>query len=450
MKTTRIVMLIMLLLTLGGGIPVIAGPQIDARIGVRPGGCVRPDLDVYVWPDRGVDAVYYPGDPISVQFEVTRDCYVVIYDIDTRGRLHILFPFDPWQDNFVQAGQVYEVPGNGDDFSLTVEGPAGDEYIQAVASTHPFDLPDWPIYVNSPGHYPETCVDPDLLDFRAGVDRLGYLHRVNRKIARDRWDWCATDLARFYVHPRPAYRRFGIHLGGWWDPWPDDFYGAVYIGWPIGTRIYVDGVFVGIAPCWARGFSYGHHWVRAFDGDRFVYEKQVRYRHKEWYRRDYPDYRLKGAHGQEIYRRAPMINPTPIEKQHAGRSSDNTWRKTRTRVAEPAREAGPRGDDTRPADRAPDAIKRTSDAPRVIQKEKPAGEHRQSKLERLLSGGSRIIGEVVEKPEPSKSRTRSGTGGTGGSAGHRVSGKADRPGSGKASKGDRAPRIPDSIRDKRR
>ena len=408
MKTARMVMCIALLMTFSGGIPAMADPRPDARIGVLPGGCVRHDLDVYVWPDRGVDAVYYPDDPISVFFEVTQDCYVVVYDIDTRGRLHILFPFDPRQDNFIRAGQVYEIPRDWDDFGLTVEGPPGDEYIQAVASPYPLELPDWPIYVNSPGHYPNTCADPDLMDFRAGDDRIGYLHRVNRKIVRDRWDWCATDLARFYVHPRPVQRPFHIYPGGWYDPWPDDFYGAVYIGWPIGTRIYVDGVFVGIAPCWVRDVSFGEHWMRAYDGDRVVCEKQVRYRHKEWYRKDFPDYRIKGGDGREIYRTGVKGHPLQADNPRIGQPIRE--KPLRTRVGEIERSGKVRleGREVRPPkerDRVGkvDRLDRPVDRPQALNQAGGNVERKPGKWARFVSAAGQIVGGAEKKERKDES-----------------------------------------------
>ncbi len=331
MKTKGTIWLAAFCLALFASGPVAAGPNRDARI--APGGCVRPDLDleVYVWPDRGIDAVYHPGDPIRIFFEVTRDCYVVLYDIDTRGRLHILFPFDPWQDNFVRAGQVYELPGDWDDFQLTVDGPPGTEYVQVIASPYLFQLPDWPIYINSPGHYPATCPDPDFSDFRAGDDRITYIHRINRKLSRHRWEWCATDLARFYVRRRPVrhYYHTSAHL--YIDSWPRVFYGEIYIGWPVGARIYVDGIFFGIAPCRISGIPYGYHRIRCFDGDHLVREKRIRYRHKRWYRQDHPDYRIKGKYLTKAYRSAPGIPAGKVDRDRRDRPGNAEWYRTAVR-----------------------------------------------------------------------------------------------------------------------
>ncbi len=315
MKPMRWFLTIPLVLILAAG--ATAGPQ--DRLSIRPG--PRADFEIFVWPDRGVDAVYHPGDRIKVYFEVTRDCYVVLYDIDTHGRLHILFPFSPWQDNYVRAGHVYELPGDWDTFSLHVEGPSGTEYIQAIASPYPIDLPDWPIYLDSPGQYPVTCPDPVLRDFRAGDDRLRYISRVNRRLIGDRWDWCATDLARFYVqrkiyrphppviHPRPIII----------DPWPDIFIEVVYIGWPIGGRIYIDGVYYGVAPLRIRGLRHGRHRIECYHKGRLVRTQRVEYRHKRHWRERVAIGDMFDRHRSDVFRKVPhtrieRVKPHRIER----------------------------------------------------------------------------------------------------------------------------------------
>ncbi len=317
MRQMRLLLVISLILAVS--LPALADPH-DASL-IRPG--PRADFEVFVWPDRGVDAIYHPGDQIKVYFEVTRDCYVVLYDIDTRGRLHILFPFSPWQDNYVEAGRVYEVPGNWDNFSLYVEGPTGTEYIEAIASPYSIDLPDWPIYLDSPGQYPVTCPDPVLRDFRAGQNRLGYISRVNRRITGDRWDWCATDLARFYVHPRiyrphpPVIHPRPIII----DPWPDIFIEVIYIGWPVGGRIYVDGVYYGTAPLRVRGIRHGQHRIECYHKGRLVRSQRVEYRHKRHWEKQIRSDNNQGRHRSNVFRKVPKAKIDRIRLRSSDRDS---------------------------------------------------------------------------------------------------------------------------------
>ena len=276
MKTTR-TLIIAALGVLMTAPALLADVKIGAELRITPR--PRQDLEVYVWPDRGMDGVYYPGEQINVNVEVTRDAFLILYNIDTRGRLTILFPSSPWDDNFVEAGDVITLPRRWDEFDWTVEGPAGTEYIQAIASEIPISLPEWPIYmkrVNMPSH---ISPHPDMRDFKAGSDRYDYMDVVNRNLCGRYYDWCATDVATFHVRPYPRYH----HVNDW-DPWPDVFYGEIYIGWPLGARIYVDNIYIGIAPCWVPRHYSGRRVITCYDGQRLIRRHEVRcYAKRDYY-----------------------------------------------------------------------------------------------------------------------------------------------------------------------
>jgi Domain of unknown function (DUF4384) len=91
-------------------------------------------VDVEIWTDRGDDACYCNGEPIEIYFRTNIDAWVAIYDLDTRGEIHRLFPARQGADHFVRGGEVHRVPARfGTHFE--VEGPAGWETLRAVAST---------------------------------------------------------------------------------------------------------------------------------------------------------------------------------------------------------------------------------------------------------------------------------------------------------------------------
>ena len=263
---------------------LLADVEIDAQLRITPR--PRADLEVYVWPDRGMDGVYYPGENINVNVEVTRDAFLILYNIDSRGNMRILFPSAPWEDNFVQAGDVIRFPRSYDDYDWTIEGPAGTEYVQAIASEVPISLPEWPVYmqsVNSGGRFA-----PELRDFRSGSDRYHYIDVVNRNITGRYYDWCATDVATFQVRPVPRYQHTYDY-----DPWPDVFYGEIYIGWPFGARIYVDNIYIGVAPCWVPRHYTGRRIITCYDGPRLIRRHEVRCFSKRDY---YSNNRFGGLH----------------------------------------------------------------------------------------------------------------------------------------------------------
>lgn len=181
------------------------GPQFDP---------VVPPVDVDVWTDRGERAVYYAGERIRIYFEVSRDAYVVVYDVDTEGRVRLIFPVDPYSDGWVQSGTTYRLPPVGTAWDLTVSGPPGIDYVVAVASTEPFL---WDEYVEemASGVFETIITDPQL-----GIERINQLIAPLRNDA----PYYVSDRTMFYVErrvPYPRYMCYSCHTPWYWDPYYD-------------------------------------------------------------------------------------------------------------------------------------------------------------------------------------------------------------------------------------
>jgi hypothetical protein len=125
--------------------------EVDAQVILTGGDRTRPldprlvpvpverygDLAVDVWTDAGNGAFLRPGEDVTVRFRVNRSAYVVVYDIDTRGRARLLFPTRPGDDGWVRAGELVQVPERWASYRLMVTGPAGTERIVALAADKP-------------------------------------------------------------------------------------------------------------------------------------------------------------------------------------------------------------------------------------------------------------------------------------------------------------------------
>lgn len=79
-------------------------------------------LNVEIWTDHNE---YYEGDKIEFSFKANEDCFVVVYNIDSRGDVHLLYPAGRYDDYRIQGGRIYRVPSKQDDYELTVRGPEG-------------------------------------------------------------------------------------------------------------------------------------------------------------------------------------------------------------------------------------------------------------------------------------------------------------------------------------
>jgi len=115
-------------------IEVPTGPQRIIEVPAPPRG--RP-LDVEVQLIGGDGRLVYPGQQVGFTFRVNRDAYVVVYNIDTEGRTHLLYPRNRWDAEYVRGGTTHFLPGRGADYRLVADGPAGEEFVVAVASDHP-------------------------------------------------------------------------------------------------------------------------------------------------------------------------------------------------------------------------------------------------------------------------------------------------------------------------
>ena len=216
-----------------------------------------PYLQVDVWVDRGEGSIYNPGDEMKVFFETSRDCYLVVYNIDTRGYVNILYPYDQTDSPWVEGNQVYRIPGRYDDYELRADGPEGTEYVHAVASLEPIVLPHWPRYV---GGMREDYVDITVLRLEE-EDPYDFIETIDYHIIRG--DEYATDLCIFnvgYPHPRWYY-----HPRVYWveRPW---YYpvGGIYIGCHFGAEVYIDGVFYGYCPITIPALICGRHFVTVY------------------------------------------------------------------------------------------------------------------------------------------------------------------------------------------
>jgi len=216
-----------------------------------------PKLDIDVWGDKGESGTYHPGEEIGVYFQTSADCYVVIYNIDTRGYLNILFPYEYSDPQFVRGGKIYRIPDRYDDYELRIDGPEGTEYLVAIASFKPIRIPNWPRYMG--GFREEDEINVSRLE--EDEDPYDFIEFVNNWMIPD--EYFTTDLCLFnveYPHPR-------------WYYWPDRYYierpwyydiGAAYIWSPFEAEVYIDGIFYGIAPITIPYLIVGRHFVTIY------------------------------------------------------------------------------------------------------------------------------------------------------------------------------------------
>ena len=186
--------------------PAVAAERVPVPV-VRAG---RLDVDVWINKDEG--GVYNPGESMRVYFRANSDAYVLVFNVDTEGYVHLVFPYGAGDPSSVEGGRTYRIPSRSDPYDLVADGPPGIEYVVAVASPFPFqDLPWYLSADRADGSRPDLENDDDddtesgqlVGDPYVGIDRI-----IRRIAPPGREDRIATNETYFYIGRRVEYPRY--------------------------------------------------------------------------------------------------------------------------------------------------------------------------------------------------------------------------------------------------
>src|SRR6185503_19529760 len=175
---------------------------------------VRPRIEV--WSNHG-DAVYTRSQGVRVYFRADQDGFVTLFRVDTDGRVRVLFPRDPWEDNFVRGGREYEALGNNSRDAFFVDDYPGVGYLFAVVAADPFDY----AAIESGNHWDYRTI----ADGRVRGDPYVALTDLAERIVPENYaDW-DYDITPYYVDQHYDYPRFlcyDCHAYAsytYWDPY---------------------------------------------------------------------------------------------------------------------------------------------------------------------------------------------------------------------------------------
>src|SRR5258705_13663758 len=97
-----------------------------------PSPAYRPRVEL--WTNRGDAAVYTRGERVRVFFKLDRDAFVTTFRVDTDGRVRVLFPREPWEDNFARGGREVEVERRSSDDAFAIDDYLVVDYLFPVTS----------------------------------------------------------------------------------------------------------------------------------------------------------------------------------------------------------------------------------------------------------------------------------------------------------------------------
>jgi Domain of unknown function (DUF4384) len=163
-------------------------------------------VSVDVWVNREEGGIYRPGESMRIFFRTRVDAYVLVYNIDTEGYIHLVYPYGPSDPLRVEGGKTYRIPARHDPYDLVADGPAGMEFVVAVASLHPFrDLP-WFLRGGDPD---DSRSDDELESGQIVGDPYVGMERLNQWIiAPEHADESDITETYFYIQRRVEYPRY--------------------------------------------------------------------------------------------------------------------------------------------------------------------------------------------------------------------------------------------------
>ncbi len=166
--------------------------------------------------------VFQRGERVHVWFRSAEDAFITVLRVDTDGRVRVLYPQQPWHNNYVPAGHRLEVSNighGGQPYAFEVDDYPGTGYLFAISSPVPFD---YGLFVDGDrwdyhniAYYGRVTGDPyvalmDLIDHMlppTGYDEYSYdvyPYHVDRQY----------DYPRFLCYDCHAYVAYPV-----WDPY---------------------------------------------------------------------------------------------------------------------------------------------------------------------------------------------------------------------------------------
>jgi hypothetical protein len=273
---------------------LIAGPA-------RPAAAPHEDPPIQIWINN--DRRFLRGDRAKVQVRTDYDGYLIVLHVDPEGRLRVLFPLDPDQDNFVRGGKKYEIRGRGGRESFEVDNATGKGTVYAAVSRDAFRFDEFAVG----DHWDYKALAPT----RLSDDPEPELNELVRRMAQGDFDYDLLNYtvldrvvyASDYSYSYPAYyssvyynscysfscgRRYqsGLSIGLFFgSPYRRSYYDPYFYD-PFYDPFFYDPYYY--APIYRPIYAYPY---RYYGYDRYYYNRYAPYR------QPYTPYRFRGADG---------------------------------------------------------------------------------------------------------------------------------------------------------
>jgi hypothetical protein len=186
------------------------------------------------------------GDRIRVYARTEADGYLVVLHAEPDGRIRVLFPLDPVDDNFVRGDDDFEIRSRGGREAFRVYESNGRGTVYAAFSRDPFRFEGF----TRDGHWDYEVLDTwRLTEDRDPEAELTAL--VVRMTPETRFSYDLTDYL--------VYDLYAGGSGGYDDDYYRHSHTHFYLGWSPWSWGF------GVSSCWDCGYWYGSYYWSAWD-----------------------------------------------------------------------------------------------------------------------------------------------------------------------------------------
>jgi len=165
------------------------------------------DIRIDIWTDVEEESLMQRGEEFTLSFQTNSDLYVVIYKIDVEGRAEVVWPSSRYSDGFVYGNHAYSIPRPGQPGRLRVGSVKGVEYVEAIASSYPFDLRALGI------DFRFDSDDRSQHNYYIDGDPFLAVNDINYAITglEEDVDYVVTDWLHLYVEEEVEYARYSCN-----------------------------------------------------------------------------------------------------------------------------------------------------------------------------------------------------------------------------------------------
>ncbi len=238
-------------------------PTMTAMETPPPSLSVQQDPPLQVWLSRQDNLDF--GDRVRVYVRAEEDGHLVVFHADSEGRIRVLFPIDPYQDDFVRGGRDFEIRDRQNREAIQTAEEVGYGTVYVAFSEDPFRYGEF----SRGDHWDYRSFD----DYEIAGDADAVLTQIAQRMAVGSSFIYETDS--YYLNPPAAYTHaYRTYRSNYYGHHDHNYGLGIRIGFSFGGPAYYGWPFhpYGRYSYWRVGYGYDPFYYDPFYYDPFYYD----------------------------------------------------------------------------------------------------------------------------------------------------------------------------------